>query len=349
MSQFTVSTPDQAAAMRPLTVRGKPLHFHASRPEVSVSSAHPVSREAKGRLSCLRWHGAHGRNVSLTCRHFAISRPTFYRWQARYQEHGVHALEDRSHRPRRCRRPSWSVEQVCALLALRERYPCWGKAKLAVLLRREGHDLSVSMVGRILWHLRRSGQLREGIGKRRRSRRLPRPYAIRKPKGYVVSAPGDLVQVDTLDVAVVPGSRFKHLSLVDVVCRWHTAEIRHGATARTMRENLDAMRGRLPFALKAIQVDGGSEFRADFEVYCQQEGITLFTLPPRSPKLNGVVERVQRVDREEFYACTDVEPRLETLQPALRAYEDTYNTVRPHQALGYLTPQEYLDKHQEAA
>ena len=61
------------------------------------------------------------------------------------------------------------------------------------------------------------------------------------------------------------------------------------------------------------------------------------------------MERVQRTDREEFYACTSVPPRLEALQPALRAYEDIYNTVRPHQALGYLTPQEYLDKCKEAA
>ncbi|MGO9178234.1 MAG: integrase core domain-containing protein [Candidatus Limnocylindrales bacterium] len=26
----------------------------------------------------------------------------------------------------------------------------------------------------------------------------------------------------------------------------------------------------------------------------------------------------------------------------MRAWETTYNTVRPHQALGYLTPAEYL-------
>jgi transposase InsO family protein len=205
------------------------------------------------------------------------------------------------------------------------------------------------MVGRILRHLRHHGRLREGIGTRRRTRRLPRPYAVRKPKDYTLAQPGDLVQVDTLDIEVVPGARFKHLSLVDVVCRWHTAEIRRGAAARTMRENLDQMRARLPFPIQAIQVDGGSEFRAEFEAYCQEEGIRLFTLPPRSPKLNGRVERVQRTDREEFYACTDVEPRLEALRPALRAYEDTYNTIRPHQALGYLTPQEYLDKYQEAA
>ena len=65
--------------------------------------------------------------------------------------------------------------------------------------------------------------------------------------------------------------------------------------------------------------------------------------------MNGRVERVQRTDREEFYACTAVEPRLEALRSALQDYEDSYTTIRPHQALGYLTPHEYLDKYQEAA
>jgi putative transposase len=308
-----------------------------------------LSPEARKRYRWLRWHALHGQNVSLTCRRHGISRRTFYRWQYRFVRQGLAGLEDRSHRPHRCRRPTWTTEQLQAVLRLREAYPRWGKAKLAVLLRHKGHDLSVSMVGRILHHLKQTGQLREASHQRRYTRRLPRPYATRKPKDYVVTQPGDLVQVDTLDVEVVPGARFKHLSLVDVVCRWHAAEIRRGATAKTMRENLDQMRARLPFAINAIQIDGGSEFRAEFETYCQEQGIKLFTLPPRSPKLNGRVERVQRTDREEFYACTTVEPRLEALQPALRAYEHTYNTIRPHQALGYLTPQEYLDKHQEAA
>lgn len=49
-----------------------------------------------------------------------------------------------------------------------------------------------------------------------------------------------------------------------------------------------------------------------------------------------------RTHTEEFYEVTDAEPDLADLQAALRAWETTYNTVRPHQALGYLTPAEYL-------
>jgi transposase InsO family protein len=37
---------------------------------------------------------------------------------------------------------------------------------------------------------------------------------------------------------------------------------------------------------------------------------------------------------------TDTNP--DRLDPALREWEDTYNRVRPHHSLGYLTPAEYL-------
>jgi putative transposase len=316
---------------------------------VRTRTPRSLSSEGKKRYRWLRWYATHGENASLTCRHHGISRRTFYRWQHRFAQHGLVGLEDRSHRPHRCPRPTWTPAQVQAVLASRQQYPRWGKAKLAVLLRRQGIDLSVSMVGRILRQLNANDQLRDVPARRRPTKRVPRPYAIRKPKDYVVQAPGDLVQVDTLDVQVVPGAHFKHLSLIDVVSRWHAAEIRRSGTAQAMTTNLDRMRARLPFAITAIQIDGGSEFRAEFEAYCQAEDIRLFVLPPRSPKLNGRVERVQRTDRDEFYACSSAAPRVEDLQPALREYERVYNTIRPHQALGYLTPQEFLDQRKEAA
>jgi len=80
------------------------------------------------------------------------------------------------------------------------------------------------------------------------------------------------------------------------------AEVRRGKAASTMRESLQRMETRLPFAIKGIQIDGGSEFKAEFEAYCCERGIHLFVLPPRSPKLNGMVERLQRTYRDEFYA-----------------------------------------------
>jgi transposase InsO family protein len=292
----------------------------------------------------LDWYHAHDRNVSRTARHFGFSRPTVYRWLARYDRYRLESLEDRPSRPVRRRRPTWTHADLAAVKALRERYPRWGKDKLRVLLRRQGIVLSVSMVGRILARLRRTGELREPADRRisARKRAWRRPHAVRKPAGLVAARPGDLVQVDTLDIRPVPGEVFKQFTARDVVSRWDTLELATTASARSAVAILDALAARMPFAVRAISVDNGSEFMAEFEAACAERGLVLYTLPPRSPKLNAHVERANGTHTTEFYEVTDAEPTLADLRPALLAWESVYNTVRPHQALGYLTPAEYL-------
>src|SRR5712691_5113633 len=170
----------------------------------------------------------------------------------------------------------------------------------------------------------------------------PRPYAIRKPKQYAVSRPGDLVQVDTLDVRPLPGVVFKQFTARDVLSRWVVIQAHTRATAATAAQFLDTLQHRMPFPIRALQVDGGSEFAAEFEQACQQRGLHLFVLPPRSPKLNGSVERAQRTHTEEFYQVTTCSLEMKKLNRELRQWEKIYNTVRPHQSLGYLTPQQFL-------
>jgi transposase InsO family protein len=77
-------------------------------------------------------------------------------------------------------------------------------------------------------------------------------------------------------------------------------------------------------------------------LYCQDNDIPLFTLPVRSPKLNGCVERAQRTNTEEFYECAETQYNLESVQSQLRDWEVEYNSVGPRQTLGYLTPNEWL-------
>jgi putative transposase len=188
--------------------------------------------------------------------------------------------------------------------------------------------------------------LREPPGRlTRRGRRGARPYAIRKPKDYPVQGPGDLVEIDTLDVRPQAGHVLKQFSVLDVVSRHCVLELASAATATLAVRALEALE-RLPFPVRAVQIDGGSEFCGAFEAACQQRGLPLFVLPPRSPKLNGHVERSQRTHTEEFYECTTAAPTLSALRVALVKWEHVYNTVRPHQALGYLTPQQFWDANQ---
>lgn len=305
-----------------------------------------LSREARTRLAGMDFY-QETKNVTLTCRRFGISRQTFYRWQRRYDPMDLSRLESRSHRPHQCRRPTWSFPLESRVLTLRLQFPRWGKDKLVVLLQRENVSVSTSMVGRILQHLKHCGRLREALrsgvpGSRRALR--PRPYAVRKPKQYAVSEPGDLIEVDTMDVRPIPGRVFKQFTARDLVSRWDVVQAPGHATAASATDFLDTLAHRMPFPIRALQVDGGSEFAAEFEQACQQRGLRLFVLPPRSPKLNGAVERANRTHTGEFYQVTPYSLELNKLNRELRHWERIYNTVRPHQALGYLTPYQFLQQ-----
>ena len=303
-----------------------------------------LGREAQKRLQWFDHYQAHGRNAALTCRYFGISRQTFYRWKRRYDPENLRTLEDGSHRPHRRRRATWTAEQAERVRRLREQYPRWGKDKLAVLLRRQGWAVSVSMVGRILTSLGQRGVLSAPVLFRVKRRRgtASRPWALRKPKDYAVDQPGDLVQLDTLDLRPAPGVVLKQFTARDMVSRWDVIEVHRRATSTAASLFLQTLQRRLPFPLRAVQVDGGSEFAAVFEQACRQRGVRLFVLPPRSPQLNGQVERAHRTHTEEFYEVTPFSLPIAELNRELEAWERTYNTVRPHQSLGYLTPQQFL-------
>lgn len=300
-------------------------------------------------LARLRWmdHYSRSGNARLTCRHFDISPQTFYRWKRRFDPLDLATLEDGSHRPLHPRMPQTPLVIVERILALRQRYPRWGKDKIAVLVRREGLKVSTSTVGRVMKRLRARGVLVEPLNVRqaklsRRRRHKPR-YALRKPKGYAVDAPGDLVQVDTLHIYLREGRTRFQFSARDTISRWDCGRAYNRATSFTAAMFLDYMEKKFPFAVRAIQIDGGSEFKGQFEEACRRRGIRLFVTPPRSPKLQGHVERSNRTSREEFYEVEDIEPRLEDHNRQLEEWNRIYNYVRPHQALKYLTPAEFYE------
>ena len=255
-----------------------------------------ISHEANTRLKWFDYYDGVGRNARKTCRHFGISPDTFYRWKKRYRPDDLKTLEERSRCPKRVRRPTWTTEIVQAILELREQYPRWGKDKLTVLLEGKGINVSVSMVGRIIRYLKNRGMLKEPIPNHvsTRKRCQKRPYATRKPKEYIAREPGDIVELDTLDIRPLPGVAIKHFTARDVTSRWDVIEASSRATASSATHFIGSVLERMPFRVKAIQVDGGSEFQSVFEEECCRLGIRLFVLPPRSPKLNGHVERAHR-------------------------------------------------------
>jgi putative transposase len=297
---------------------------------------------AAGRRDALgRWRRAreNGLSAEEAARAVGVGRATLYRWERQ--------LEPRSRRPHRLRRPSYTGALVRAVERLRAEHPMWGKGKIAVLLRREGIAASVSTVGRILKKLMDRGivipvpTLRRRPGGRR-FRIIAKRHARRLPKGLKPTRPGELVQIDTLFVNVRPDRAVKHFTAYDPVAKWTLATVAGRATAACAETLIDKLIAEAPFPIQGIQVDGGSEFRAAFERACQDKGLALFVLPPKRPQLNGAVERAQGSWRYEFYACHDLPARLDKLQHHVDAFAHHFNHHRPHQALGDLTPAQYL-------
>ena len=317
-------------------VRRVPARLQRDLPQAPTLSA-----EARFRLLCLE-HAARA-GVREAARTFAVPVSTIYRWRRAYRPDDLTTLEPRSRRPHRTRRATWTAAQEQAVLALRRRYPRMGKLPLQVLLRRQGIALSASMIGRMLGSLRRRRLLREPHAVRVRRPRPVRPYATRVPKDKrIPTEPGALIQLDTMRLRPLPGVERRQFTAVDVVSRHAVVGVRATASAGTATAFLAELVARMPAPVRAIQVDGGSGFMAGFETACRDRGIALYVLPPRRPTRNGRVERLNGTARREFWECYEGELDLPSLQAALREWEVTYNTVRPHQALGYRTPSAVL-------
>jgi len=104
---------------------------------------------------------------------------------------------------------------------------------------------------------------------------------------------------------------------------------------------LERLLRQAPFEVRAIQVDQGSEYRAEFELACHEHGITLYENRAHEPRQNAFVERMQRTFRDEPYRrVLSLDP--DEVKSELDAYLHHYNHHRPHAALNYRAPADYL-------
>ena len=301
---------------------------------------------ARRRDAVARWRQAiaDGLTAAQAAKAVGVARANLYRWEQQ--------PKPRSRRPRRTRTKTWTPALVEAVEALRLDHPMWGRAKIGPLVRREGFVVSDATVGRIIAHLVSRGVVERAPMLRRRkgsaARQWRRKHAMRLPKGTKPTRPGELVQLDTLSINVRPDKTIKQFTAYDPVARFTAAKAFSTASAGCAKSFLEKLVTAFPFQLKAIQVDGGSEFMAEFEQACKDKGLALFVLPPKRPDLNGAVERAQGSWRYEFYACHDLPHRLDRLNEHIDAFAHLYNYYRPHGALAGQTPAEYLNSRRAA-
>lgn len=154
-------------------------------------------------------------------------------------------------------------------------------------------------------------------------------------------SPGELVQIDHMSVTKHNIS-FKEFRAWDPITKVVVADAVSNASSSAAAKFLRKVIKEMPFKVKSVQVDGGSEFMKDFENECERLNIKLFVLPPSRPQYNGGVERANRIFREEFYARKDIQAEsIGAFKAELRQAVDKYNNYRPHFSLQGLTPMLY--------
>jgi len=280
-------------------------------------------------------------NVSRVCRECGISRETFYKYVERYRAHGLAGFEPRSRRPHTSPAKT-PVDVEDAVVELRKQ------------LADDGHECGATT---IQWHLGRDRRFKRAVPSVATVHRIlvrrgfvtPQPH--KRPKGswcrFEAPAPNEMWQIDHTDWTIATGV-VKIFNIIDdhsrVVCRsrvvanatgpeaWTTfcqAAERWGFPAAALSDNGLCFSGKLH----------GCEVL--FEANLRDGGIRPITGRGYHPQTTGKVERFQQtlkkhlrhLDRHHGLAAD-----LDELQARLDEFCDYYNTQRPHQGIGRVTP-----------
>jgi transposase InsO family protein len=230
------------------------------------------------------------------------------------------------------------VEVVGKIIYLRQHYH-FGPAKIAMYLKRY-HQVQISSSG--VWR----------ILKRLELNRLPASQRYkhhdRRWKRYEKPLPGHRVQVDVKFIQPLPGApktkKYYQFTAIDDCTRLRVLRIYPQLNQNSAIQFLDYVLERLPFRVEVIQTDNGPEFGSSFHWHVLDKGAGHVYIKPRTPRLNGKVERSHRIDAEEFYRLLDgvVIDNAQVFNDKLQEWEDFYNYHSPHGGLDGQTPYERL-------
>ena len=293
-------------------------------------------------------------NVSLACKRLGISRKTFYKWKQRFEraDRNRSALLDHSHRPYHCPR---SVKPGLRrrIVELRRKTRL-GPLRLLQLLQNHGlkHLPSAPTIAKII----------QSAGLTRRRKAKPKRYRRR----FIVPRPAHLIQIDIKFVPyLLEGRRLYQYTAIDCCTRLRLVQFSEEMTTHISKSFAQYALTSFPFPVRVVQTDNDAVFTHwytagpktpldrpvklhPFSATCQRPGATHRLIPPRTPRLNGKVERSHQTDEEEFYRLQHYYTRQD-LEKAFYRWLWDYNHTRLHMGLNGKTPIQSLHDFPEFA
>lgn len=273
-------------------------------------------------------------SMTELCERYGVTRPTGYKWIARYRGGGEGALADRSRAPHRSpHRTDDIIEGL--VVAARQQYG-WGAKKLLKVLGTRHPDLAWPARSTVNALLERHHLLRKNRRRRKWAHPGATPLQTDRPnqvwpadfKGQFKTGDGQYCYPLTVT---------DHFSRALLVCRG-LRSVKTTLVQPVFRALFRAV--GLP---DVIRTDNGAPFASTgihglspLNVWWMQLGIIHQRIPPSSPQENGQHERMHRELKRET-----ARPASSTLRAQQRRFDSfraRYNDERPHEGIGDRTP-----------
>jgi len=335
-------------------LKNRHYYFFPAKPIILLNKYERWKRMAKSmglsKKACLRlewiiyYETKAENNVSLTTRHFGISRKTFYKWYNRFQDgQNISGLEDKDKAPRNTRQREITPLQEQRIISLRKQYIRENKFNIAIYYQREHQEkISSWKVQKVIekynlyYHPQKAAQTRR---KKQRAVKKKRITELKRKKRS-----GFLIQVDTI-VIWWNGTKRYIITAIDVFSKiafthFYPTHSSYNAADFLLRLNY-LFQGKI----ENIQTDNGSEFAKYFERACIYLGIEHFFSRNRTPKDNACIERFNRTLQEQHLQIEGFTPDISLANQRLTEWLIHNDFEKPHQSLGYLTPFKFHQKY----
>lgn len=295
------------------------------------------SDPAKFRLHVLEYGKKYGAKAAIDA--FGVGRSTYYDWHSAFasSKGRLVSLVPISTRPHHTRRMEVDGRLVALIRSVRMEYGRIGKDKLKILVSAYAESLgtegySAGKIGKII---KRNNYFFDPPKKK---------YKLRISRSRVKRVGKDIrpgyVEMDSV-IVWANGVGLRLLTIMDVVTKVaYTRRVRSGSAKNTI-EAIKEFELRYSIPIHTVQTDNGSEFLGVFHEYLEVRGITHLFTYPRSPRVNGAIERFNRTIQEECVERCDWEIDPLKGDEQIAKYLSWYNETRPHTALNYVTPQKY--------
>lgn len=272
-------------------------------------------------------------SIHMLCRILQVQRSTYYHHMLRSPEKTQLQIEDEQLRP--------IIKEIFKKSGQR-----FGARKIRVKLTEMGHTISKRRILRLMKELNLSAKGRQPRLNSANDRQYQ--YCPNKLKRNFLTDFPNKIWISDITYAKV-GMDFLYLCvIIDLYSRkvigYEISETIDTALVMAAFHDALAHRDCLPGLI--FHSDQGTQYTSyEFRSYLRELGILQSFSAPGSPYDNAVAESffasIKKEDFRRNYYTTENEFRK-----AVGAYIDFYNSYRPHQSLGFLTPDQAEEQYQ---